>query len=544
MLDGQRLRAVTAGAAGRRVRAGMTVAEARARCAGLEVVAWDPVAIGNEIVRVTAAFVRASPQVSPVPGAPGTWWVGATGFDGIGGEAALVRALLAIAQRWHPRARVAVASSCVAARAATWGDVGDGVRRGVATRVGTDGAIVQAGACAAYLAPAPLSLVPMDDELREALGALGLTSAGALAALAADDVEARWGDGGLAAWRLARGEDLRRPTLVRSERPREVHAELPTSTATMEPVLFLVRAALDRLVEQLLADARAAAAIAITLTLDDARTALPTGSHQRAHTVTREVRLPRALARVAPLFERCRALLDSWALGAPVNAVTVAVVATTAAQGEQGGLLDSAWRDPGAATAAMERLRAELGAGAVVRAAERDTHRPERAAAWVEATMEEGGHLERSGPEAREVERSHEGRLPGTRAHGIPPLRATEPRSGRDDDEPHKQILRFVQDDKTDGTAALRMLAPPAAVTVECAAGAPHTLWWQGRRVVLARVQGPERLGGEWWTDPWQRDYWRGEGALDGDAPAELVLYRERLADAAAGSWYLQGWYD
>ena len=552
VLDGQRLRAVSAGAAGRRVRAGMTVAEARARCAGLEVVPWDPVAIDAAIVRATAAFVRASPQVTPVPGAPGTWWIGATGFDGIGGEAMLVRTLLAIAQRWHPRARVAVASSCVAARAATWGDITDGVRRGVAVRVDTDGAIVQRDACAAYLAPAPLSLVPMDDELRDALGALGIASVGAFAAIAADDVEARWGETGLAAWRLAHGDDQRRPVLARSERPREVHAELPMSSAVMEPVLFLVRAALDRLVTGLVADARAAATIAITLTLDDARTALPTGSRQPEHTVTREVRLPRSLARVAPLFERCRALLDAWSLTAPVTAVTVAVVATTAAHGEQGGLLDSAWRDPGAATAAMERLRAELGPGAVVRAVARDTHRPEQAAVWVEATLADDDaaravsrHPERSGPQGRAVacpersrrEGSHE-RTNGVFAHEISPLAAAP--LGRDDNERAAPLGRA----DAHAAAALRLLAPPTAVNVECAAGAPHTLWWEGRRVTLARVHGPERLGGEWWADPWQRDYWRGEGALDGDAPADLVLYRERDRDVGASAWFLQGWYD
>ena len=560
VLDGPRLRAVSAGAAGRRVRAGMTVAEARARCAGLEIVTWDPVAIDNEIVRATAAFVRASPQVTPVPGAPGTWWIGATGFDGVGGEAALVRTLLTIAQRWHPRARVAVASSCVAARAATWGDITDGERRGVAMRVETDGAIVPPDACAAYLAPAPLSLVPMDDELRDALGALGIASVGAFAAIAADDVEARWGEAGLAAWRLSRGADQRRPTLARSERPREVHAELPMSTSTMEPVLFLMRAALDRLVTGLVADARAAAAIAITLTLDDARTALPTGPRPREHTVTREVRLPRALARVAPLFERCRALLDTWSLTAPVSAVTVAVVATTAANGEQGGLLDSAWRDPGAATAAMERLRAEFGPGAVVRAVARDTHRPEQAAVWVEATLEDdeakghavSSHLDRAAKPRVERSREHESRFC---APEISPLRAAARRSGRDDSTIAAPLGRddstiaapLGRDDNNNNehiAAALRMLAPPASVNVECAAGTPHTLWWEGRRVTLARVHGPERLGGEWWVEPWQRDYWRGEGSLEGDAPADLVLYRELDREAGASAWFLQGWYD
>jgi protein ImuB len=505
-VDGQRLTVVSAAAATKRLRAGMTVAEARARCADLTLVPHDATVLTDAVLRVTAAFVGASPQVTPAAGAPGTWWVGATGFDALGGEAALVESLEAIAQAWHPDARVAIADACVVARAATWGDTRDAVRRGVATKAGSRSVIVHAGAGAAYLAPAPLALVPMDAEVRESLIALGLTTAGAFAALAPDDVEARWGDQGLAAWRLTRGEDARRPSLVRNERPRTVAAELPVPAATLEPVLFLVRAALDHLVSALVTDARAAAVVAITLTLDDARSE----SHERrqAHTVTREVRCPAPLARLAPLFERCRALLDTWTLPAPVLAVEVAITATAPMGGEQGGLLDAAWRDPAAADAALARLRAELGPGTVVRPAVRDTHRPEGAGVWEDV--------------------AHGNTLQGPLVPGAPPIAdgfAPEPAP-------------------VDGDAlgALRTLASAASVEVEVAEGRPRALWWEGRRVVLARVQGPERLGGDWWSSPWQRDYWRGEGALDGDARADVVLYRDRQAPERG--WFLQGWVD
>ena len=47
--------------------------------------------------------------------------------------------------------------------------------------------------------------------MREALTALGLHTIGALAALPPGDVEARWGADGVTAWRLAHGDDPRRP---------------------------------------------------------------------------------------------------------------------------------------------------------------------------------------------------------------------------------------------------------------------------------------------------------------------------------------------
>jgi protein ImuB len=151
----------------------------------------------------------------------------------------------------------------------------------------------------------------MDEPMAEALAALGIRTAGALAALPSDDIEQRWGRAGLTAWRLARGDDRRRPGLATTEFPRTASADLAPSVETMEPVLFLVRAALDRLLAGLVADGRAAATLAITVTLDDARGAI---AGAPAHTVTREVRLAHPMARLVPLFERCRALLDRWSL--------------------------------------------------------------------------------------------------------------------------------------------------------------------------------------------------------------------------------------
>ena len=541
LVDRGRLRAVSAGAARQRVRAGMSVAEAKAACASLELLPWAEDAVAAAVLRATAAFVVASPQVTPVAGAPGTWWVGASGFERVGGERGLARALLRVARRWHPGARVAIASSCVAARAAVWegrAAVHDAERNAArnaargrrAADAGVEGAvIVPAGGCAAYLAAAPLGLVPMDEELRLALHALGVRTAGALAALGAEDVERRWGAEGLLAWRLARGEDPRRPVLTRVEAAREVRTELASPAETTEPVLFLVRAALDRLCTTLAADGRAAAAVALTLTLDDSRGAIPAGvapgaagpgragggplrpasvaaeapvtGPLPAHTVTREIRPPVPVARVAPLFERCRALLDRWPLAAPVCAVAVAVTATAPASAEQGNLLDTAWRDPAALDAALERLRAELGPNVVVRPALRDAHRPEAAGAWVE--VGDGASLQ------------------------PPPALAPAAPAAR------------VPDDVTSLAAALRLLERPEPAEVECDDGErPRTLEWRGRPVRLMRAAGPERLSGEWWTTAsYRRDYWR----CAADDGRELLLF---LDHAAERRWYVHGWYD
>jgi protein ImuB len=344
--------------------------EARARCLELDVLPWDDVALLRAVTAMTAALVLASPHVTPVAGAPGMWWVGVSGPDGVGGggERSLARTLLRVARLWHPRARVAVASSCVAARAATWGDGGAG------REVDPFALIVPRGGCAAYLAPAPLGFIPMDDDLRVRLLALGVRTVGALAALDGSEVERRWGVGGRSAWRLARGDDWRRPGLTRSPARWAVSAELAVPAATVEPVRVLVRAALERLARELAAEGRAAVAVAITLTLDDGRGALPAGSipelpdaPSRAlpHTITREVRLARALPGIAPLIERCRALLERWPLSAPVCGVAVAVTASEPMRGSapMRGAGRSARPEPEelVLAAALEELRSEIG---------------------------------------------------------------------------------------------------------------------------------------------------------------------------------------
>jgi protein ImuB len=334
----------------------------------------------------------------------------------------------------------------------------------------------------------------MEESMAEALAALGIRTAGGLAALRPVDVEQRWGHAGLTAWRLARGEDRRRPGLATTEYPRTVSADLVPSVEIMEPVLFLVRAALDRLLAGLVADGRSAATIAITLTLDDARGAT---TNAPAHTITRQVRLAHPMARLVPLFESCRALLDRWTLPAPVCGVTVAIVATAPLVGEQGDLLDPSWHDPAAADAAFARLRAELGADAIVVPVVADEHRPERSGAWV-ALGEDGaaGNGQRAEPPT-----------PG-------PM-------------PQAQV-----------PACSRQLETPEPVEVECADGQPRVLWWRGRRMRIEHPSGPERLAGDWWRDQYARDYWR---CTDPDGEGTLVLYNDYSSGSA---WFVQGWYD
>jgi protein ImuB len=548
----------------------MLLPEARACCADLDVRAWDDHAIRDAVLAASTALLAASPQVTPVAGAPGMWWVGANGFDAVGGEAQLARTLLAIAQQWHPDARVAIADSCVAARAATWAPRAHRrtVREPDPLTLPDGITIIPAGQCAAYLAPAPLGLVPMDEELREALQSLGLRTVGALASLDAGDIEKRWGPGGLTAWRLAHGHDPRRPGLVRVDAVRSATVELPAAVESTEPVLFVLRAQLQRLLRECVEDGRAAASVAITLVLDAGRQ-YPIddiGSEMRGHvhvpetsddtttkeagrreagrsaqsppapsaltpsslppkplavsevsaasllsipqrSITREVRPARPLARLEPLFDQCRSLLERWNIPAPIIGVTVSIPATAPLAADQGDLLIPSWRDAAMnADAVFARLRAVLdpdNTGTVVVHPEAgDSHRLEDTGRWISADAMALG--------AAPIP------TPASTPASAPASTSTSPTPSTD--------------------AVLRLLDTPESVDVEAPHGAPDAVWWRGRRLSLASADGPERLSGDWWrADAYARDYWR----CVADGEGELLLYHE-----AGSQWFLQGWYD
>jgi len=559
-----RLKVVSLAAGRAGVRAGMTIAEARARCAALDVREWDEHAVQDAVLAATTALLAASPQVTPVHGAPGLWWVGASGFAALGGERKLAETLLHIARQWHPEARVAIADSCVAARAATWAPR-------TSTQPSVDAVCLPSGGCAAYLAPAPLGLLPMPDELREALTLLGLRTIGAFAALDAGDVEQRWGPEGLSAWRLAQGKDPRRPGLVRVEAARHASIELPAAVERAEPILFAVRAQLQRLLQECVHDGRAAAAVSITLVLDAGRSypLEAIGSDMQDHTqvqetsddnthnasawtspqrparvaehiaehhtpyhaphhagtrrerprdllaipqrsITREVRPARPLARLEPLFDQCRALLERWNIPAPVIGVTLGIPATAPLAADQGDLLVPSWRDAAMnAEAVLARLRATLDpehrGDVVVHPEARDTHRPEQTGAWVSADAI------------------------ALAAAPLPAAPNTSTNTSTDtskDTSPHTA---------SPVPAVLRLLTPAEAIEVEAPRGVPQAIWWRGRRLHVVDVHGPERLSGDWWRgEHYARDYWRTVSDPDG----ELLIYQDSAA------WYLHGWYD
>jgi protein ImuB len=129
--------------------------------------------------------------------------------------------------------------------------------------------IIPPGCEASFLAPQPITALPLDAEIMERLQLLGLRTIGALAQLPLDALQAQFGGPGRLLYQLARGGDDMQigvsaapPALARTAR----FAGPISSRALLE-------AAIDRLVERLAAqlDAGGCAArtIRVTLHLDD-----------------------------------------------------------------------------------------------------------------------------------------------------------------------------------------------------------------------------------------------------------------------------------
>lgn len=226
---------VTAAAEAAGVRPGMRLGEALATCPALVLVERDPAAVEREWEGVLRRLEDAGFAVDPVE--PGAVVFETKGVERLYGgvRPALERALAAVGPAWDPR--VGAASRRFAALAAA--------------SVARPGQILLVAEREerSFLAPLPLSLLPLPPERYAELEGLGLRSLGELAQLPGGAVAERLGVEGKKAWRLARGG---RRARVHGRRPA---VELAEALAFPDAVAneLTLRRALGSLLERLLA---------------------------------------------------------------------------------------------------------------------------------------------------------------------------------------------------------------------------------------------------------------------------------------------------
>jgi nucleotidyltransferase/DNA polymerase involved in DNA repair len=224
---------VTAAAEQAGIQPGMRMSEALATCPGLVLVEPDPAAVEEEWEGVLRRLEDAGFAVDGVE--PGVVVFETKGVERLYGgvEATLRRALTAVGNAWDPRAGAGQRrfAALAAASIARPGQI----------------VIVEGERERDFLAPLPLSLLPLQPERYAELEGLGVRRLGDLARLPGGAVAERLGPEGRRAWRLARGGERRR---VRGRAPAVELAEtlsFPEAVANELTLRRALAALLDRL---------------------------------------------------------------------------------------------------------------------------------------------------------------------------------------------------------------------------------------------------------------------------------------------------------
>ena len=193
---------VTASAEAAGVRPGMRLGEALAMCPSLQLVDQDPAAAEEAWEQVVRRLEDSGFSIETAT--LGCAYFETRGVERLYGglEPALKRALTAVGPGWD--ARVGAAKRRFAALAAA-----NVARPGQVLVVSDEHA-------REFLAPLPLTLLPLEAGRREELRELGITKVGELAGLPGGAVAERLGPDGRRAWSLARGGSSRR---VRGRKP-------------------------------------------------------------------------------------------------------------------------------------------------------------------------------------------------------------------------------------------------------------------------------------------------------------------------------------
>jgi protein ImuB len=329
---------VTAAAETAGVRPEMRLGEALATCPSLVLVERDPTGVEQAWEEIVRRLEDDGFAVEPVE--PGCLYFETRGVERLyGGVAqALKRALRAVGPSWDARAGAADRRFAALAAAAI-------ARPGQAL-------VVSDERSKEFLAPLPLTLLPLEQERREELEHLGVKKIGQLAGLPGAAVAERLGPDGRRAWSLARGEGRGRV------RPRRPPAEIVEQLEFPEAIgnELTLRRALDALLDRILArperGGREIRKVALSARL------VGGGSWRRTVTL-REPSAERGVLRAAlgPKLAE---------LPAPVLSIAIELVALAEPAGRQlalvppeGDELQSRLRE------GLRQVRASAGAGAV-----------------------------------------------------------------------------------------------------------------------------------------------------------------------------------
>lgn len=267
-----------------------------------------------------------------------------------GGPEAIARRMWRQAVAAGLQARVAAAANADAARVAARGYPGV--------------TVVPPGREAEILAPLPVEVLPLPEEIAATLERWGVRTLGELAALPEEGLAERLGAEGVRLHQVARGA-LARSLIPAVELPElEEALELEHPVACRESLAFLLGRLLGQLCERLRMRGLAAIELRLRLELEDG------GEHVRVHRLPVPMRAPRAFLKLLELD------LEAHPPQAAVQAVRVAVE-PAAPRSVQQGLFVPAKPDAEKLELTLARLAGLVGEDGVGAPEVLDTHRPD-----------------------------------------------------------------------------------------------------------------------------------------------------------------------
>lgn len=352
--------------------AGMTEAEARARCPML---VTRPL-IEEYVRSARHALLEAALAVSPriEDGGPGLVYVDTVGLERLIGEPpAIGRRLVHQARAVGLAARVGLAASRTAARV-------------TAVRASGLVTVIPGGRERMALAGAPLATLALSPDLAETLARWGVRTVGELAALPRAGLATRLGPAGLRAHDLALGLD-HDPFRPWTPPPFWEEAQgLEWEIDSLGVLAGVLEAVLERLCKRLASAALAADALEVRL-------GLASGGHH-----ARNVSLAYPVVEVKPILTLVILDLQAHPPGAPVTRVAVSAHPIRTQPG-QGGL----WQPPAPAprdlVSVLARLAALVGADNLGSPALVDSHRSDAFTMLAFSPPSEPGPLDRRPPE-------------------------------------------------------------------------------------------------------------------------------------------------
>jgi len=384
--------------------------------------------------------------------------------------------------------------------------------------------VVESGQEARLLAPLPCRALgeSLDPATGETLARWGIRTLGQLASLPAEEVVLRLGPQGLALHRLARG-DGHEPFFPQPPADAvEETLESEYALTELEPLAFLLRGLLDRLLARLACRSLACAGITLRLALES-----------KGFDV-RSVPLAAPTRENAPILQLVRLDLARRPPESPVVGVTV-VALPARVRATQLDFLRPAGPRPDQLAATVSRLAALVGM--------ENIGAPRLPNTWREEEIEvvPFSYEPPASPSRRTTDRA-KGTTSGARtspaAGRAAPLQAfaVQPSSA-------SEVVTDASSAHDPCQLTIRRFRPPQEVEVIWDREGPSALRhpsWAARILVAA---GPYRVEGEWWHPPsaterapLSRDYWDVQ-ASDG---AIYRLHQER----ATRRWYLDGYYD